>query len=68
MQSFKRFIVIAPGHYEQMVAHKAHLDKRFGASQSDYYDQPKENIFETGRFVGSKVSADDDKSHIEMRV
>jgi len=59
--------VVATGHYEQMIAHKAHLDRRFGASQSDYYNQPKVNAFETGHHGVSETSGDDDKARIEMR-
>jgi len=59
--------VIAPAQHSQMLAHKAHLDRRLGASQSDYYHPTGLNNVENGqRHNGSEISADD-KARIETR-
>lgn len=62
-------IVVAPGQLAQITAHKAHLDRRLGASQSDYYHQPNMTGLEGGGHNGhngSSMSADD-KARIELR-
>jgi len=59
--------VVAPAHQEALAAHKAHLDRRLGASQSDYYHTYGAGNVEGGRHhQGSDISADD-KARVELR-
>jgi hypothetical protein len=59
-------LVVAPGQQAYLSAHKAHLDRRLGASQSDYQHGPKTTNLETGQRDESEGSADD-KARVEMR-
>jgi len=54
--------VIAPAHYAQMMAHKAHLDRRLGLSQSDYNHpggiQDVEGAVDHGQRTISEISGE----------
>jgi len=59
--------VVSPAQYAALSAHKAHLDRRLGAKQSDYYHQWNAGNVEAGRHrEGSDISADD-KARVELR-
>jgi len=59
--------VVAPAQAEQIRAYQAHLDRRLGSHQSDYYHQGGMSNVEGSRpHNGSDISADE-KARVELR-
>jgi len=59
--------IIAPAQHAQMMAHKAHLDRRLGASQSDYYHPGGIHNVEAGHPNNGSDISTEDKPRIETR-
>jgi len=61
--------VVAPGQLAHLTAHKAHLDRRLGANQADYYHEPNMTGIESGRHRDASLGehSNDDKARVELR-